>query len=48
MDVLDLRDQCIAALAHLDVDISDGNPTRDPSDGASRVEIGRASCRERV
>lgn len=37
MDVLDLRDQCIAALAHLDVDISDGNPTRDPSDGASRI-----------
>lgn len=26
MDVLELRDTCIAALAHLDVDITDGEP----------------------
>lgn len=37
MDVLDLREQCIAGLAHLDIDVSDGNPTRDPSDGVNRV-----------
>jgi hypothetical protein len=31
MDVLDLRDQCLAALAHLDVDITDGEPDIDAS-----------------
>lgn len=30
MDVLDLRDTCIAALAHLDADITDGEPITGP------------------
>lgn len=37
MDALTLRDQCLSVLVDLGVDISDGNPTRDPSDGVQRV-----------
>lgn len=39
MDVLDLRDQCIAGLAHLDVDVTDGEPAIDASGRVRRTVI---------
>lgn len=39
MDLLDLRDTAIAALAHLDVDITDGEPVTDPSGRVRRTVI---------
>lgn len=39
MDVLDLRDQCIAALAHLDVDVTDGEPVTDSNGRVRRTVI---------
>ncbi len=39
MDVLDLRNQCIAALAHLDVDVTDGEPVTDSNGRIRRTVI---------
>lgn len=39
MDVLDLRDQCIAALAHLDVDVTDGEPVTDSNGRVRRTVV---------
>lgn len=38
MDVLDLRDTCITALAHLDADITDGEPVTGPG-GTIRATV---------
>ena len=39
MDVFDLRDQCIAALAHLDVDVTDGEPVADANGRVRRTVV---------
>ncbi len=39
MDVLDLRDTAIAALAHLDVDVTDGEPVTDSKGRVRRTVV---------